>query len=404
MPVSDLLSQEEIDALLSGVSSGDVDTTPNQELVTGDVRSYDFTAQERIVRGRMPTLEMINERFARYMRVSLFNMLRRSADISAGAVQMTKFAEYVHSLFVPTSLNLIHIKPLRGIGLVIFDPKLVFLLVDNFFGGEGRFHTRIEGRDFTPTEIRVIRIVLDLLFKDLKEAWEPVMKILFVYLSSEVNPQFANIVSPSEVVVISTFHVELDGGGGDFHVTVPYSMLEPIRELLDAGTQSDREERDERWMTALREEVQGAEVGLVSTLTEVTLSVEELLRLRVGDVIPIKMPETVLVKAEGIPIFRGYYGISGEKRAIKVMEFIKRPASHLLEANDLLDKEEKEKAKKEQEKKEKEKAKKEKTEKEKNEKNEGVKTKEEEIKQVKKRMRERGQQITTQQTKTRQMS
>ncbi len=346
MPVSDLLSQEEIDALLSGVSSGDVETTRSEEEEVGDVRLYDFTAQERIVRGRMPTLEMINERFARYLRVSLFNMLRRSSDISAGAVQMTKFSEYVHSLFVPTSLNLIHIKPLRGIALVIFDPKLVFILVDNFFGGEGRFHTKIEGRDFTPTEVRVIRILLDLIFKDLKEAWDPVMKVLFVYLSSEVNPQFANIVSPSEVVVISTFHVELDGGGGDFHVTMPYSMLEPIRELLDAGTQSDREERDERWMVALRDEVQGAEVGLVCSLTETTISLEDLMHLRKGDVVPIDMPETVLVRAEGIPIFRAHYGAAGGNRAVQLVEFIKRPVSHLLEADDLLDEEGREAMKK----------------------------------------------------------
>ncbi len=342
MPVSDLLSQEEIDALLSGVSSGDVETSKTEEAVTGDVRLYDFTAQERIVRGRMPTLEMINERFARYLRVSLFNMLRRSSDISAGAVQMTKFSEYVHSLFVPTSLNLIHIKPLRGIALVIFDPKLVFILVDNFFGGEGRFHTKIEGRDFTPTEVRVIRIVLDLIFKDLKEAWDPVMKVMFVYLNSEVNPQFANIVSPSEVVVISTFHVELDGGGGDFHVTMPYAMLEPIRELLDAGTQSDREERDERWMVALRDEVQGAEVELTCDLTETTIPLRDIENLQPGDVIPIDMPETVLVRAEGIPIFRAHYGTASGNRAVRVAEFIKRPVSHLLDADDLLDDETKE--------------------------------------------------------------
>ena len=388
MPVSDLLSQEEIDALLSGVSSGDVESVGAEEVVAGDVRLYDFTAQERIVRGRMPTLEMINERFARYLRISLFNMLRRSADISAGAVQMTKFAEYVHSLFVPTSLNLIHIKPLRGIALVIFDPKLVFILVDNFFGGEGRFHTKIEGRDFTPTEIRVIRIVLELIFKDLKEAWDPVLKILFTYLSSEVNPQFANIVSPSEVVVISTFHVELDGGGGDFHVTMPYSMLEPIRELLDAGTQSDREERDERWMVALRDEVQGAGVKLTCALTETVLSLGDIFRLRAGDVIPIDMPETVLVRAEGIPIFRGYYGAAGGNRAVKVSEFIKRPVSHLLEANDLLDEKEKEEKDKKEEMERKEIEKKEKERKEEEEKKEKER-KEEERKEEEKKEEEK---------------
>lgn len=333
MPVGDLLSQEEIDALLTGVSSGDVDTGgPSEEIaIEGqglDVRIYDFTAQERIVRGRMPTLEMINERLARHLRVSLFNLLRRSSDITVGAIQMTKFSEYVHSLFVPTSLNLIHIKPLRGIALILFDPKLVFILVDNFFGGEGRFHTKIEGRDFTPTETRVVRLVLDLIFKDLKDAWDPVLKINFAYLGSEVNPQFANIVSPSEVVVISTFHVDLEGGGGDFHITIPYSMLEPIRELLDVGTQPDREERDERWMQALRDEIKNAKIEISSTLTEVTLTVSELLELRVGDVIPIDLPKTVNLQAEGIPICKAVLGASNGSRALKITEFIKRP-SHL---------------------------------------------------------------------------
>ncbi len=338
MAVSDLLTQEEIDALLNGVSTGDVET--EAEEIIGGVRNYDFTSQDRIVRGRMPTLEMINERFARYMRVSLFSLLRRSADISAGAVQMTKFAEYVHSLFVPTSLNLVHVKPLRGISLFIFDPKLVFILVDNFFGGDGRFHAKIEGRDFTPMEMRVVRIVLDRVFRDLKEAWEPVMHVDFSYLSSEVNPQFANIVSPSEVVVVSSFHIELDGGGGDFHVTMPYSMLEPIRELLDAGVQSDREERDERWMSALKDEVKGAEVEMSCLLTEAKLTVEEMMHLRVGDVIPIKLPDTVIVQAEGIPIFRARYGTSRGNRAVRVQEFVKRPVSHLLEPGQLEEEEE----------------------------------------------------------------
>ncbi len=196
MSVNDLLSQDEIDALLHGVGSGDVDTDADAGLPGGEAQHYDFTSQDRIVRGRMPTLEMINERFARHFRISLFNMLRRSAEISVGGVQMLKFAEYVHSLFVPTSLNLVKVKPLRGTALFVVDPKLVFLVVDNFFGGDGRFHTKIEGREFTPTEVRVIQMVLQLAFRDLREAWSPVMQVEFDYINSEVNPQFANIVSP----------------------------------------------------------------------------------------------------------------------------------------------------------------------------------------------------------------
>ena len=178
----------------------------------------------------MPTLEMINERFARYTRISMFNLLRRSADVSVGGVQVMKFGEYIHSLYVPTSLNLVKIKPLRGTSLFILDAKLVFKLVDNFFGGDGR-HAKIEGREFTPTELRVVRMVLEQAFIDLKEAWHAVLDVNFEYVHSEVNPALANIVSPSEVVVVSTFHIELDSGGGDLHVTMPYSMIEPIREM-----------------------------------------------------------------------------------------------------------------------------------------------------------------------------
>ncbi len=326
MAVSDILSQDEIDALLHGVDSGDVETEKDDLLPDGSARAYNFTSQDRIVRGRLPTLEMINERFARHFRISLFNMLRRSPEISVSGVQMLKFAEYVHSLFVPTSLNMVQIKPLRGTALFIFDPKLVFIVVDNFFGGEGRFYTRIEGREFTPTEMRVIQMLLQQAFKDLTEAWTPVMKVDFEHMGSEVNPQFANIVSPTEVVVVSTFHIELDGGGGDLHVTMPYSMIEPIRELLDAGMQSDRSDVDERWLLALREEMQEAPVEISAILAEVDLNIRDLLNMKAGDVIPINIPDTVMLRAEDIPIYRGVFGISGGKNSIKVLEKAKHSA------------------------------------------------------------------------------
>jgi len=320
--VNDLLSQDEIDALLHGVSGGDVETETDEEIPEGEVRGYDFASQDRIVRGRMPTLEMINERFARYFRISLFNMLRRAGEISVSGVQMLKFAEYVHSLFVPTSLNLVKVSPLRGTALFVLEPKLVFALVDNFFGGGGRFHTKIEGREFTPTELRVINMVLEIAFNDLIQAWKPVMEVGFDYQSSEVNPHFANIVSPTEVVVVNTFRIELEGGGGDLHVTMPYSMVEPIRELLDAGVQSDRSDRDERWTRAIREEMKEARVGLSTTLLETTLSLREINELQAGDVIPVDLPELVTLEAEETPVFRGKYGVHNGSRAIKIVEKI----------------------------------------------------------------------------------
>jgi flagellar motor switch protein FliM len=330
MAGNDLLSQDEIDALLHGVDSGDVETGTDEILDPFEARNYDFASQDRIVRGRLPTLEMINERFARYFRTSLFNMLRRSADISVSGVQMLKFSEFVHSLFVPTSLNITKVSPLRGKSLFVLDPKLVFSVVDSFFGGTGRFHTKIEGRDFTPTEVRVIQMLLEIAFKDLSMAWQPVLEIQFEYVNSEVNPQFANIVSPSEVVVVTTFNVDLESGGGDFYICLPYSMLEPIRDLLDAGVQSDRGERDERWELAMREEVMGASVEISSILGEATLPLKVLASLEVGDIIPIDVKDEVEVCAESLPVFRGQLGVHNKCYAVKISEWIERSRTRQL--------------------------------------------------------------------------
>jgi flagellar motor switch protein FliM len=323
MAINDILTQDEIDALLHGVNSGDVETHSDGAVEDGQVRKFDFATQDRIVRGRMPTLEMINERFARYFRISLFNLLRRSAEISIGGVQMLKFSEYVHSLFVPTSLNLVKVKPLRGTALFVIDPKLVFILVDNYFGGDGKYHTKIEGREFTPTEMRVIQMLLVLAFKDMKEAWSPILAIDFEYTNSEVNPQFANIVSPSEVVVVTTLHIELEGGGGDLHITMPYSMVEPIREILDAGVQSDRSEVDERWVHALREDMKEAVIEISGTLLDVRLTLKDVLNMKPGDIIHVDLPEKALLLAEDIPLFRGYYGVHEGMNAVKVAEAVK---------------------------------------------------------------------------------
>ncbi|AWM90992.1 flagellar motor switch protein FliM [Pseudomonas sp. 31-12] len=321
MAVQDLLSQDEIDALLHGVDDGLVQTDTAAE--PGSVKSYDLTSQDRIVRGRMPTLEMINERFARYTRISMFNMLRRSADVAVGGVQVMKFGEYVHSLYVPTSLNLVKIKPLRGTALFILDAKLVFKLVDNFFGGDGR-HAKIEGREFTPTELRVVRMVLEQAFVDLKEAWQAIMEVNFEYINSEVNPAMANIVGPSEAVVVSTFHIELDGGGGDLHVTMPYSMIEPVREMLDAGFQSDLDDQDERWVNALRQDVLDVDVPIGATVARRQLRLRDILHMQPGDVIPVEMPEEMIMRANGVPAFKVKMGSHKGNLALQVIEPIER--------------------------------------------------------------------------------
>jgi flagellar motor switch protein FliM len=324
MAVSDLLSQDEIDALLHGVDDVEEESAEASGSAS-DASDYDFSSQDRIVRGRMPTLEIVNERFARHMRISLFNMMRRSAEVSINGVQMLKFGEYVHTLFVPTSLNMVRFRPLKGTALITMEARLVFILVDNFFGGDGRYHAKIEGREFTPTERRIIQMLLKLIFEDYKEAWAPVMDVGFEYLDSEVNPAMANIVSPTEVIVISSFHIELDGGGGDFHIALPYSMLEPIRELLDAGVQSDKEDTDLRWGKALRDEIMDVPVELKAKLLDTELSLREVMDLESGDIIPVEMPEDLTVYIEELPTFRAKMGQSRENVALKISEKIARP-------------------------------------------------------------------------------
>lgn len=324
MSVKDLLSQDEIDALLHGVDDGDVETSDEAEVEEGDVRTYDLASHERIVRGRMPTLEMINERFARYTRISLFNLLRRAADVTVGGVQVMKYGDYIHTLYVPTSMNLIRVMPLRGTALFIMDAKLVFKLVDNFFGGDGR-HAKIEGREFTPTETRLIHKALEQFFIDLEEAWRPVKELTFDHLGHEMNPAMANVINPTEVVVVSTFQVDLEGGSGEFHVAMPYSMLEPIRDLLVSGFQNSEDEKDERWQIALQRDILMARLPLEMMIAQQDMTLRDVVDLEAGDVIPIELPETFQLKANKVPVFNCTMGVSRGNLAVKIVDQIVRP-------------------------------------------------------------------------------
>ena len=313
---AEVLNQDEIDALLKGVDNGAV-PLEGADAVPGEARNYDLATQVRIVRGRMPTLEMINDRFARLLRIGLYNLIRRSPEIAVAPVNVVKFSEYVQTLHLPASLNMVKINPLRGTALFVLDATLVFAIVDAFFGGTGR-HAKIEGREFTRTENRVIQLVLAQAFGDIREAWSPVAKLDVEYINSEINPHFANIVSPSEIVVVTSFRIELDGRGGELHVTMPYSMIEPMRDVLDSGMQSDRAERDENWTLTLREELEEAEVELVPVLGRATLNVGRLINLEPGDVIPCDFDGQVTLLAEGVPVLRGSYGASRGQQAVKI--------------------------------------------------------------------------------------
>ena len=326
---AEVLNQDEVDALLQGVKSGAVDTHGSAE--GGEARDYDFATQARIVRGRMPTLEMINERFARQFRISLFNMLRRTPEISVLPVTTPKFSEYVPTLEGPTSLNLVKFSPLSGTALVILEPRLVFTVIDNFFGGSGR-HSKIDGREFTATEMQIIHMLLAQVFAGMKDAWTPVMSIDMEYMNSEINPQFANIVSPTEIVVVSKFHVELDGGGGDVHVTLPYSMVEPIKGVLKAGMQSDRAEKDERWAQSLRDQLEDTEVDLTTVLCQARVTLGQLIDLKPGDVVPCNFDGQATILADGLPLLRGELGQQRGRQVVKVDRMIGRKQDNALDA------------------------------------------------------------------------
>ncbi|MBC3811177.1 MULTISPECIES: flagellar motor switch protein FliM [Undibacterium] len=314
------LSQEEVDALLKGVT-GDQDDSQSQEDTSG-VRPYNLATQERIVRGRMPTLEIINERFARLLRIGLFNFLRRSAEVSVGTVRVSKYSEFIRNLVVPTNLNLVHMKPLRGTSLVVLDPGLVFLLVDNLFGGDGRFHTRVEGRDFTQTEQRIIQRILEIIFETYAKSWEPVYPVEFEYIRSEMNTQFANIATPNEVVVSTTFTIELGPVSGEMHICMPYSTIEPIRDILTSSLQGETLEVDKRWVRLMTQQIQIAEVEIVADLGTTRVTLGDILNMKTGDIIPLNIPEVISAKVDGTPVMECKYGVFNGQYALRVEKLI----------------------------------------------------------------------------------
>jgi len=317
----EFLSQDEVDALLKGVS-GEADEPVQDEKPTAGVRPYNLATEERIVRARMPTFEMVNERFARQLRIAMFNFLRRSADVTIAPPKVQKFSDFVRNLVVPTNLNLVQIKPLRGSSLFIFDPNLVFLVVDSLFGGSGQFHTRVEGRDFTQTEMRIIQRMLDLVFEEYEKSWKSVFEIKLEYVRSEMNTQFASIATPNDVVIVTTLHIEFGPAGGEMHICIPYTSLEPLRDILYSSIQSDAHDTDKRWFTQMQREVQNAEVELVVNLGRTALTLEQILNMQAGDVIGIEVPETMLAAIDGVPVMECKCGVSNGQYAVRIERMV----------------------------------------------------------------------------------
>ena len=316
-----ILSQDEVDALLQGIT-GESQKLEEDEAPSGGIRDYDLASQERIVRGRMPTMEVINERFARNIRVGLFNLIRKSPEVSIGGIKVQKFSAFLREIVVPTNFNIVSVKPLRGSGLIVCDPSLVFAVIDALFGGIGKFHTRIEGRDFSPTELRVILRLVEVIISEYRKAWSGIYPLDLDYQRSEMQLQFANIATPSEIVVSTNFTLEIGETTGSVHFCIPYSTLEPIRDVLYSTIQGDAAESDRRWVNLLKQQIQSAEVDLVAELGTAPATVEQLLSFKPGDFIELDLEPLIQAKIDGVPVFDAHYGISDGHYAIKIEQML----------------------------------------------------------------------------------
>jgi flagellar motor switch protein FliM len=318
-----ILSQDEVDALLQGIT-GDDDSQPEpkEDAAPGGVRSYDIASQERIVRARMPTLDIINERFARNIRAGITQFIRKSPEVAIGGVKVQKYSAFLREIVVPTNFNIVSVRPLRGAGLIVCDPPLVFAVIDALFGGGGKFQTRIEGRDFSATEQRVITRLVDVVCAQYKQAWDGIYPLELEYQRSEMQPQFANIATPSDMVVATSFTLEIGDSSGTLHFCIPYATLEPIRDVLYSTLQSDANEPDHRWLDVMRQEIQSAEVDLVAELAHAPATVEQLLSFKPGDFIELDMQPGITAMVAGVPVFECHYGTSNGKYALKIDQLL----------------------------------------------------------------------------------
>lgn len=338
--MNQVLTQSEVDALLSAVSDGSVDANSaapanggglasapsspagvaNAFMSDAEVTPYDLTNQDRVIRGRMPTLDIIYERFIRLFRMSLSNSLRKIASISIISTDLLKFGEFVNTLPIPSCMCIMRFESLRGPALLVFESKLTYALVDSYFGGTDRPFTKIEGKEFTRIELSIMKKVMDLAIKDLEDAWAPVHKVDIGYNRTEVNPQFVGVVPPSEVIISTTFEVELENASGTIALVLPYSTIEPIKAKLNASFQTETERVDEEWTRRMEENLRQSEISMVVNLGTAEITVGDLVNLSVGDIIPLSQDADgeLEMQLEGVAKFKCLFGVSRGNRAVKV--------------------------------------------------------------------------------------
>ena len=322
----EILSRDELDALMDGVKSGEV-ATDEGTAAPGEVRAHDFARRGRTLNGRLPGLDQIEERAARQLRDNYFRVLRRRAEIATETVRIETFEECVAALPPGTSVHVVRAKPLRGNGFVAFDAALVSTFVDHFFGGVGGTRRSGGPRELTQGELRVVQIALREALSAFSAAWAPVTTLEFDIAGHGANLQYATLHASRDLVCTSTLHIVFDGGEGDLRLVVPYSTIEPVRSLLDGSPKSERVEGDAQWSANLRDDVLDAEIELASNLVETSIRIGDFLKLRPGDVIPVDLPELVTLGADEIPLFHARVGTAGGYNALRLVEPVKRRES-----------------------------------------------------------------------------
>ena len=325
-----ILSQDEVDALLQGITT-DAPAPEAESVSDSPVRAYDLSSQERIVRGRMPAVEIVCERFARNLRVGLYKLLRGTAEVSISGTRVQKYSAFLRDLVVPCNINVVAVKPLRGSGLIVCDTSLVFSTVDAMFGG-GKFLTRIEGREFSATEMCVIMRLLEIIMTEYRKAWTGVYPIELDYQRSETQPQFANVATPSEMVLTSSFNIELGESSGAIHFCIPYATFEPIRDILYSSLPGEAE-TDKRWVNLLKTQIQDAVVEVVAELGTAPATVEQLLAFKPGDFIELDIEPVIQAKVNGVPVFECHYGTHNGHYAIKIDKPLSSPTEGWLGEN-----------------------------------------------------------------------
>lgn len=323
--MNQILSQEEIDALLKGMENGEVETASPEVVDHSAIRKYDFTNQDIIIRGRMPTLEIINGHFTRFFRNSLASALRRPVDVISKGIQMRKFGDFIKTLPVPSSLHLFKMEPLRGYAVLAIEAKLVFTLLDVFFGGSGKSSFRVEGRDFTTIENRLIHKIVSMIFSDMSKAWKVIQTIHFIHVRSEINPQFISIVPPGDLVINITFGIELDEFAGTVALCIPYSMVEPLKEKLYSNYPIEQDEIDLQWIRKILARLEQTEVEIKVELGKAKVCLKDLFQWKEGDVFYLdrEITDPLNVYVQGVPKYLGRAGLCGANKAVQIEDMIK---------------------------------------------------------------------------------